>query len=425
MGLFREGSDIVPSSPTESTPLVSSSSEASSSPSEKHLPLSSVLHPTNTVPSIGFWSSVAIAVNNLTGPGMLDLPACFQKAGLFPTSICIVVVSYVSSTTSLALSNVIARQIPDRPFSKPIEYSDAFRHNLGERWFKVTQVLFFLCVMSQAVASIVSTAQVVDAFIANIFGATYGFQPFFLFEMEMVKKDRVALAMWSPGQCDHHHRIHDCLPFSSHHYSSFVLSLGYAITAIILVPLSLMDMKENAASQKLSFFLLLVFLAEFVGSFYYNGFDPDYNFSMWGHTYKELIGVVLFNFALTPTVPAWLHEKSDDTSVPKVIWGSNALVIVLYIVVGSTGAMSIHEIPDNFLAYLSAGHQGSTTQMCANLFSFFIIGFGIPLFMIIMRYNLVNSGLVGDKTGMFLTSVLPWILSWLLYQGEGIVNIFA
>ena len=41
-----------------------------------------------------------------------------------------------------------------------------------------------------------------------------------------------------------------------------------------------------------------------------------------------------------------------------------------------------------------------------------------------MRYNLVNSGIVGPRLGAFLTSVLPWLLSWLLYQGQGIMDVF-
>jgi len=124
-------------------------------------------------------------------------------------------------------------------------------------------------------------------------------------------------------------------------------------------------------------------------------------------------------------MPAWLHEKSPSLPPSKIIWHSNLAVVLLYTLLGVTGSMSIASVPNNFLAFLAAGHQGVTTQMCANVFSFFIIGFGIPLFCIIMRYNLVNAGVATHEGGLFLTAVLPWFTSFLLYQGKNLLEIFT
>ena len=95
----------------------------------------------------------------------------------------------------------------------------------------------------------------------------------------------------------------------------------------------------------------------------------------------------------------------------------------MFIGSGYLGAITIDDVPDNFLAYLSAGNLGSTVQLTSNLFSFFVIGLGIPLFQVVMRYNLVNSGVVGSSTGKYVSTILPWGLSWLVYQGEGFCDL--
>jgi hypothetical protein len=177
-----------------------------------------------------------------------------------------------------------------------------------------------------------------------------------------------------------------CLPFDGDSYGAVLLSIGYVVATITLMPLGMMDMKENAAFQKLSFILLVVFLVEFVISFILSTKEASSatKLSLWGSDYSQLLGVVLFNFSLTPTIPAWLHEKDSKTSVQKVICHSNLIVVCLYIIIGTTGSVAIKHVPANFLAFLSSGKEGVITQVAANLFSFFIIGFGVPLFSIIM-----------------------------------------
>lgn len=407
----------------ETTPLVSNRQADGGSKKSYDAPssiLPTFLNPVSAS-GIGLFGSIAIAVNNLTGPGMLDLPATFQKSGVIPTGLTIVFVSILSSMTCLILSNSIGKIKPSRhstksnyAFSTPMEYSDAFKYYYGMNAFFITQFAFFLCIMSQCVASIISTAQVVDAFTANYHGQTYGLQFNGLFSPPMLRT-------WSPGFCDDGE---ECLPFDERSYGNVILTWGYVVTATLISPLCLRDMKDNVSTQTMSFLLMLMFLLEFCVSFVFNGIDMT-NVTWWGTSWTELLGVVLFNFALTATMPAWLHEKSPETSVTTVVWTANAIVVMLYFFVGTSGAMAMSNVPPNFLAYLSSGAHGPITEVVADLFSFFIIGLGIPLFCIIMRYNAINGGVINANAGTFVTSVLPWAISWTLYKGEEIVQVFA
>ena len=80
-----------------------------------------------------------------------------------------------------------------------------------------------------------------------------------------------------------------------------------------------MNMKDSAMVQVVSFFLLCSCLIQFGYSFLQTGVHLS-NVSLLGSSYSELIGVVLFNFGLAATIPAWLHEKGDAVDPPTVIW---------------------------------------------------------------------------------------------------------
>jgi hypothetical protein len=56
-------------------------------------------------------------------------------------------------------------------------------------------------------------------------------------------------------------------------------------------------------------------------------------------------------------------------------------------------------------------------RVCSMLFAVGIIGLGIPVFTIMMRYNLMMAGMDG-KIAVGWANVFPWAVSWMLYQGD-------
>lgn len=75
-----------------------------------------------------------------------------------------------------------------------------------------------------------------------------------------------------------------------------------------------------------------------------------HNVSLWGETWDSMLGVILFNFGLVMAIPAWLAEKKETVSVGKVVYGSTALSVLLYIGVGLLGALAIPNVNANMLA---------------------------------------------------------------------------
>lgn len=58
--------------------------------------------------SIGRLGSIAIAVNSLAGPAVLQLPFCYQQSGLIPTTLCLMGVAVLSALACLHTANVVS-----------------------------------------------------------------------------------------------------------------------------------------------------------------------------------------------------------------------------------------------------------------------------------------------------------------------------
>ena len=137
------------------------------------------------------------------------------------------------------------------------------------------------------------------------------------------------------------------------------------------------------------------------------------------------MGVVLFNFTLVMAIPAWLGEKKQGIETGKVVYGSTALSLALYIGVGLLGALAIPNVNPNVLEPMVSGAFGLPLRLGASLFAFFIIGLDIPLFSVLTRYNLVNSGLCSTRSANLLVVYMPWCLGWLFYQGEAVSELLS
>jgi len=108
----------------------------------------------------------------------------------------------------------------------------------------------------------------------------------------------------------------------------------------------------------------------------------------------------------------------------KVITGSSIASAVLYILLGTLGAMSRPNVSDNMLETFMAGKEGTAMQITSFCFAIFIVGLGIPLLSVLGRLNLIGSGysqLTGDAVAVYL----PFGLSWIFYRGEMITEVLA
>jgi len=369
--------------------------------------------------NIGMLGSIAIMVNSLTGPAMLNLPSTFQKSGLIPTTITLVLLCGLSSLCSSHMASVISKVPGNSNFQKEIEYSEVFRHFWGERGFILTQLMFFCCITCLNVASIVDTAQVVDQIISRtIQKGTIAFR----YDNNMTSPSYgLESVRWSHEACIEEHKetltVSGCIPFEEDYsHSVYLLTAGYLVSCLLFLPMSLKDLKENTQFQIVGFIVLIVVSVQFITSFLLHGLSFS-NATLWGYDWSNMFGIILFNFAVAIVIPAWLYEKKATVNVNPAIYSSSLIGFILYFLVGGLGALTMPNVSDNMLQTLMAGGFGNTTEIFSEIFVFFIIGLGIPLFSVLTRLNLTGSGLCSEFVANLLAVYLPWGISWVFYLG--------
>jgi amino acid permease len=111
------------------------------------------------VKTIGMLGSIAIAVNSLAGPAILQLPFQFQQSGIIPTIACLLFISVLSAYVCLHTANTISSIPHNTNFQKCIEFSDPYRYFINGRMYTITQILFLLTSVILNVAAIIDTAE--------------------------------------------------------------------------------------------------------------------------------------------------------------------------------------------------------------------------------------------------------------------------
>ena len=227
--------------------------------------------------SIGYLGSYAIAVNSLTGPAMLELPAAYAVSGLIPTTATILFVCFLAAFCSLHMANSIskipvgsrgslsiengdslessstgnssARTIYNHDFRSEVEFSAAFSAFWGKPWYFVTQMLFLGCITCLNISSIVDTSQVVDTVLGHTTGS---------FALQVGHGSR--WVYWDAKACTPQELDEGiCLPFApflKDDDGTVLFTMGTAATTLFFLPLALMDLKENAAWQIAGFLVL-------------------------------------------------------------------------------------------------------------------------------------------------------------------------
>ena len=259
----------------------------------------------------GTLGSMSLAINFLTGPAMLEIPSLFQKSGLIPTILCIVFVCGATILGNLYFANAISKLSGNYDFGKEIQYSEAFRLYWpnNSKWYRSTELMFFLCVTCLTVSSLVDSAQVFDIMLVKggiLGGNTYA--------LRFVTTSEGFSCFYEGWNSDHCLSKEDCTPFSDHEdEGGMLLSTGYLLNVMFFMPLALLNLQENAVWQVIEFIVLIITTIMFSLLFISNGIEWEGRLSLWGESWGSLIGVILFNFALVISIPAWLYEKGKNS----------------------------------------------------------------------------------------------------------------
>lgn len=390
-----------------------------------------------TQKTLGFFDSFALLTNNMTGPGMMGLPLLYHEAGFLPATVAIIFIGVCSGFCGTMLAETISLIPGNSKFERKIEYSSGFRMIIGGRWFFIAEMLLLSACFVQVLAGLVETAQSLDSFLASfLVDRTYALQ--------LLPTPRIAT--WSARKCAalgaetrDEGGVGDCTPF--YEDGSLVLSLGYVLMTVLLLPLGRGNLKETMAAQRFSFIALLVLLAVFyvefvnqgavinlaeysVNSLLPTGEEPGKPpIPWWGKNLSTLGGVVLFNYAYAITLPSWLIEKKDNVGVNASVWPALLFSTFLYLTFGVLAASAFRYVPADILTILASKQSHFITQVSAAIFGVTIIGLGVPVFCVIIKNSLIAGRLCSHEWALFWGSVFPYLFAWMLYQGTYLIGL--
>lgn len=136
-----------------------------------------------------------------------------------------------------------------------------------------------LCIiLNQNIAAIVATAQALDGLFAQfLFGSSWAMQIYPILKP----------IHWEASECEDEAM---CIPFEGD--GTLILTAGYILTAVALIPFGLQQLKDNMAIQKISFVFLVALCLHFFWVFYQQGMQSE-NLTWFGSNYSHLIGTLL------------------------------------------------------------------------------------------------------------------------------------
>ena len=353
--------------------------------------------------TIDYWGSVALLVNNVTGGGMVLFAQTFQQAGWLLMLLCLLVLMACCGLGGLMLVECMAMMPHNGHFTRRVEYNTVMKHYCSRPAYIAISVFYQLSLTVTNLSLIVQSVQVMDFTIAAIAGKSCTvpqFYPSFGFSCPDPVSGNITPfdpAVW-------------CIP------------LGLYFTALIVIPLGLVNLDDNIKVQKGAFASLCVILLIWVGLLASNSPDSG-RVPVVGGTLSSVLGVSLFNFAFLTSVPSWINEKRDDVSIPKTLWTVLSLSVVMFTVMGWLGgtafvwtAGSSETLLDKVKDVTTAGKLGEVTFY---MFPIIVNLTSIPVLSIFQRYNLVKEGVCSLRMANFLAVVLPWLLAIPLYNGSG------
>jgi hypothetical protein len=132
------------------------------------------------------------------------------------------------------------------------------------------------------------------------------------------------------------------------------------------------------------------------------------------------VGPIVFNYAYVVTLPSWINEMKPGLPVNLQLWGALIPGIITFVVLGwvSAAFYQTAAIPDSedLLSGLTGDSISKFTQAASFVFPPAALISGIPIFSIVIRYNLL-----GALQSMTRPSALCRATSWPSLAGVGYV----
>ncbi|EFA76388.1 hypothetical protein PPL_10153 [Heterostelium album PN500] len=132
---------------------------------------------------------------------------------------------------------------------------------------------------------------------------------------------------------------------------------------------------------------------------------------------------VMFNYAYITTVPSWVNEAKPSVKISKTVWGASSFSTFVFLAIGIFGSLSFGHMASNsdILSVINNSPEANIfSKICVYVFPFVVLASSIPVFSIVVRYNLMQNNLMPKKLALFFSVILPWLVVIPFMTGNGL-----
>ncbi|KAG9315158.1 AAAP amino acid permease [Chiua virens] len=355
--------------------------------------------------TINFLGSVALLVSSITGPSLVVIPLLFQQAGWLTPLLTFAAISLLSGAAALFVVEVMTSIEGNEIFQASVEFTTIAHLFLGKRWHLIVQGLLYLAMQTLVIASLLESFQSIDDFLIGVAQKT------------------CAVSFTDGWVCVNQIPANGSSAFSGHILGSF----GTLITISLILPLSLIHLVDNIIFQVVSFIVLLGITIIWIVIFAIKGFNIDRT-PVVGHDQSTVAGFVLSNFSFVTTIPAWVNNTHPSVNIRLAVWTSIFISCLIYLFIGWMGGLAL-VFPSNatLLQVLATdtghGMLSTVAQVSSYMFPLAVLITSIPVFTIVIRYNLLRGNICSNKMAIFWSAIFPWFIAIPFQTNGGLTTI--
>lgn len=355
--------------------------------------------------TIGFIGGLSLLMNNITGPAMVTIPLVYQAAGWFTPTLCLIVMTLLSSLASGFLCEAMACIPGNEHFQGRVEFSTLVNFFFGKTGLILSQIFINAALQSANVAAIIECAQVADSTLIALFHKTCGLQiaPHFM-EWHCISQESSADSPFADG-------------------TYYLFTIGFLIMMALVIPMGYLNLDDNIIVQIVADFFLVLITVDFTTTFIVHGLKE--RVPAFKRNQRPVLGQLMANYGFVTTVPSWCSEKKPEVSVNKSVWIATVLATITFFVLGYFGAKSFHFPSDgDILSVINNSPEANDlSKALVYLFPIMVLATTIPVFSIIVRYNLLQAKTFHKGVANFVAVVLPWIVVIPFLTGNGLNQI--
>jgi hypothetical protein len=264
------------------------------------------------------------------------------------------------------------------------------------------QIICFLALQTTIIASIAICAQVFDNLLIRVAHRTCGIQ---------VHPSAAFIC------------VTEQLPSSSPFSGTMIMSTGALFAMILIVPLCLMNLSENIWIQCVSCIAILMIFVQWIVTFFQHGLDAS-RVPAIGPDVSGTFGSILFNYAFITAVPSWANAKQSHVSPHKTVGSDVSIMTTLFVLVSVLGGMA-YAVPENssiVQAIASSPDVTLLSEIAGYTFPIAALVTSIPINIIVLRYNLIQSKTCRSGWANVLAGGLPWLVAIPCMSGSGLAT---